>query len=147
MAEKVIRFIVPGEPKAQPRLRHRIVTPKRGKAFASGYTPATASGFKERVYLEAKRFAAEVPHRGAVRLECYFYFTRPKSLERKSSPEWVIPHLTKPDTDNVIKAVKDALTGLLWNDDKQVYNEHAVKLYHVKGGAAHSEIVVYFEGE
>ena len=31
------------------------------------------------------------------------------------------PHLVKPDLDNLIKAVKDALTGTIIVDDKAIY--------------------------
>lgn len=39
------------------------------------------------------------------------------------------PHTKTPDLDNLIKFVKDCLTGLIWKDDKQVYQVMATKIY------------------
>jgi Holliday junction resolvase RusA-like endonuclease len=41
----------------------------------------------------------------------------------------------KPDTDKLIRAVLDALTGLVWRDDSQVVHIEAWKLYHPHEGA------------
>ena len=43
-------------------------------------------------------------------------------------PEIVI-HAKRPDTDNLVKLVKDALTGVYWKDDSQVQIGGAFKLY------------------
>jgi len=37
--------------------------------------------------------------------------------------------VTKPDTDNYIKAIKDALKSVIWKDDSQVVELHASKYY------------------
>lgn len=36
---------------------------------------------------------------------------------------------TKPDIDNVTKAIFDAINGVVWNDDVQVVTMHASKRY------------------
>jgi crossover junction endodeoxyribonuclease RusA len=41
----------------------------------------------------------------------------------------------KPDLDKLIRAVLDALTGLVWRDDSQVVHIEAWKLYHPHEGA------------
>jgi crossover junction endodeoxyribonuclease RusA len=60
----------------------------------------------------------------AVRLAVVFYLPRPKSL-----PARVRAHLTRPDLDKLLRAIKDALTGLLWHDDSQVVELLARKGY------------------
>ena len=45
------------------------------------------------------------------------------ALENKIRP------VTKPDTDNILKIVKDALNGVLWKDDAQVVSDKVEKFY------------------
>lgn len=45
----------------------------------------------------------------------------PKSYEK--------PHIKKPDLDNLIKSVVDGLSGILFEDDKQIVDLHASKRY------------------
>lgn len=63
---------------------------------------------------------------GAVRLTVVFSLPRPKSLPKKVSA-----HLKKPDLDKLVRSVKDALTKVVWQDDAQVTEIHAVKQYAV----------------
>lgn len=60
----------------------------------------------------------------AVVLEVTFYLPRPKSL-----PKRVIEHCKKPDLDKLLRATKDALTGVLWRDDSQVVSVTGTKAY------------------
>lgn len=71
------------------------------------------------------------PTRGRVEISLRFVFSRPKShftskgALRSSAPEF--PGHGHGDTDNLTKAVKDALTGIAYVDDCQVCEEHVVK--------------------
>jgi crossover junction endodeoxyribonuclease RusA len=76
---------------------------------------------------------------GAVCLKIAFFMPRPKSLPKK-----VIHHLKKPDCDKLIRAVKDALTGVLWRDDSQVVSVRAVKLYVENGAMPRAEIGIEY---
>ena len=60
--------------------------------------------------------------RGPVQLSVYCRFEMPKSWSKKKRAESQgALHDAKPDSDNVLKAVKDALTDCgVWVDDKQV---------------------------
>lgn len=60
----------------------------------------------------------------AVRLSVAFYLPRPKSLGKKS-----LPHLKAPDLDKLVRAVKDALTHVVYADDSQVVEVLATKQY------------------
>lgn len=55
-------------------------------------------------------------------------FGRPKghSKKRRQDPE---PKTTKPDLDNVGKAILDALNEIAYNDDGQVYRLTVEKWY------------------
>lgn len=64
------------------------------------------------------------PWTGTVYLILSFSLVRPKSLPRR-----VLHHLKKPDLDKLVRAVKDALKGVMYVDDSQVVDLHATKVY------------------
>lgn len=118
----MISFYANGIPKGQPR----------PKAFSRGgrasvYDPSTAEGWKSQVAMAAKDSLPESPLTGPLRMELYFYFPRPKGHfrtgKRASEVKDNAPlfHVSKPDSDNLAKAVMDAMTQLgFWMDDSQV---------------------------
>jgi Holliday junction resolvase RusA-like endonuclease len=136
--ETVITFVAEGEPKGQPRPR----------AFSRGgharvYDPATAEGWKSQIALAARDHRPPKPLRGAIRLSIDFIFPRPRAHYRTGRfadqlrPSAPTRHTTKPDLDNCIKAVKDALTAIgMWADDCAVCEYGPmVKRYEQPGGA------------
>jgi Holliday junction resolvase RusA-like endonuclease len=142
---RTISFFVSGEPKGQPR--PKAFARKFGaKWSARVYDPGTAEGWKSQIAIAARRSIPEQPIDGPVSLDLVFWLPRPKahyrtgkysSELRVSAPEW---HTGKPDTDNLSKAVMDALTHLgFWHDDGQVCSGRTVKRYGDKMGC---EVVI-----
>jgi crossover junction endodeoxyribonuclease RusA len=74
---------------------------------------------------------------GPLSLKIVFYMPRPKSL-----PKRVLFHTKKPDLDKLVRAIKDALTGVVWTDDAQVMSMSAAKLYASEGDMPRAEIQV-----
>ena len=75
-------------------------------------------------YKEAIRLAWVAKHKGPpvdgpVAMQVEFLFSKPKSWSKKKKEEakW---HTSKPDIDNLLKSVKDALNGVAYKDDSQV---------------------------
>ncbi len=75
------------------------------------------------------------PTMDAVVLRLKFYMPRAKSHYgtgrnskklKPSAPEY---HVKKPDTDKLARAAQDALSGIIWKDDSQVFDLSAVKCY------------------
>ncbi|NOX54230.1 MAG: RusA family crossover junction endodeoxyribonuclease [Planctomycetes bacterium] len=124
-----IQFDAPCVPVAQPRQRHRAVVLKSGRTVVSNYTPRTApvNAFKATVRLAFRKAWSGPPLQGPVCLRLEFRMPRPKSKLWKRKPMPSYPHTTKPDLDNLTKAVKDALTGLAWIDDSQICDLRATK--------------------
>ena len=57
-------------------------------------------------------------------------FRIPKSWSKKRRAAAVgMPHTSKPDADNVAKAVLDALNGTAYDDDSHVTELHITKVY------------------
>jgi len=134
-------FDVRGEPKGQPRPR-AFFNKKTGRA--SVYDQGTAEGWKSLVAFAAKPFLPKEPLSGPVRLMVSFIFPRPARLMRKKDPDGLIPHTSKPDSDNCMKAVMDALTQIgMWRDDSQVCNQTVTKSYAGKNGQAGALIQIY----
>lgn len=122
---------VPGIPKAQARAKAFVY--KKGGAMRVGhYDPETSRDWKrtvlDRVATEA-RSRDMAPTAGPIGLELVFTLTRPKSL-----PKRVIYHTRKPDVDNLAKAVKDAMKGVVYGDDSQVVSLSVAKGYGLKPG-------------
>ena len=62
---------------------------------------------------------------GAVKINLIFYLRRPKSVKNRTYPH------VHPDLDKLIRAVLDAITGVLIKDDGQVVSIMSKKLYVV----------------
>lgn len=63
-------------------------------------------------------------------LDLVFRFKRPKSVRKT-----VLYKTTHPDTDKLIRAILDALTGIVWHDDAQVIEIRAKKEFGETPGA------------
>lgn len=127
---KKIIFSVFGTPvgKQRPRLTNR-------GGFARAYTPKKTQDYEALVrkcYLETERYrdnyvgAVEIN----VKIENLPPASTPKSKkERLMQGEW---KLTKPDIDNVLKSILDALNGIAFKDDSQVVSINCIKTYSNK---------------
>lgn len=113
------------QPKERPRL---------GKAGRI-YTPKATAEYEHAVRL----CAAHLPSlEGALRLDAVFIFDRPKSLKSRGRS----PRTSRPDLDNLLKALCDGLQGALFADDAQVVEMHAAKVYAAEDEAAHIEVQI-----
>lgn len=118
-------FTIPGRPIAQPRTR----STRSGRHF----TPDNGvKGYKAHAAMLARQSGC-TPATGRVAMELHFHFRRPRShfttkgALRKGAPEF--PGHGCGDTDNLTKAVKDALKGIAYADDTQVCEEHVFKAW------------------
>ena len=98
--------------------------------FVRTYDPKESSDWKSAVKLQALDcLRRDYPDWklliGAVRLKCVFRLMRPPSVSERKRPYPIV----KPDLDNLVKAVKDALKGIVWVDDCQVVEMETEKRY------------------
>lgn len=150
--QETIAFTVPAIPVAQPRQRHRIAGAP-GRQFVQNYTPAKSptADYKATVKLAAAEAYSGAPLSGPLAVGIVFVFPR------RSKPDWIkkdspwfatwkaggrVPHITKPDRDNLDKSTLDALKGLLFCDDKQVCAGPPEKWIAAADEQAHVEISV-----
>lgn len=77
------------------------------------------------------------PFAKAVFLTLEFHMPRPKAHYRKNGdlrPDAPDLHTKKPDLDKLLRCVKDALSGIAYRDDAQVYGVNTMKRYGTKPG-------------
>lgn len=129
---KELSFFVPGDPvgKARPRVSVRF-------GHAHAYTPAKTAAYEKTVatYAKAAMIAQKFEKVGkpaAVQLQIRAGFSVPKSWTKKKRAEALtgnLPHIVKPDADNLAKAILDALNEVIYADDSQVTVCHVEKVY------------------
>lgn len=138
-----IEFRVPAVPVAQPRQRHRVV--RAGAAsFAQNYTPTKdpVNTYKAAVKFAASQAYDGPPLEGPLRCSLVFVFPRPSNIVWKRKPMTRIPHIKKPDRDNLEKSTYDALNKLLWRDDSQICQGPVEKWIAAGDEQPHVEIKV-----
>lgn len=120
---------------------------KDGRRHVSVYDPAASRNWKAcaQEHLGAAMRDAQragVPFDGPLAVTIVARFTCPISQHRKREPRPERPHVSRPDLDNVCKAVLDAGTGVVWLRDEQVFSLHAVKLIAAQGAPPGVEVMV-----
>lgn len=121
-------FTVPGVPVAKGRPR---VTIRGGRPRA--YTPEKTEKYENLVRLAFREeFPDAEPAAGPIILEFRAYFPVPKSFSKKKKQlalQGVLQKTTKPDLDNIQKAIQDGLNGVAFADDSQIFRYVATKNY------------------
>ena len=135
-------FHVEGIPKAQPR--PRAFARKMGEKFvARVFDAGTAEGWKSLVAVTGASKRPPAPLDCPVEVQLTFFLPRPKSRSRKCDWHGPIPCASKPDCDNLAKAVLDCLTQQgWWNDDSQVSRLSIEKCYHSIGQRPGATVMV-----
>ena len=135
----LIKFVIPTVPVAQPRQRHAT----RGGMVVS-YLPQDHPvwAFKSTARYSASQVYQGAPLEGPLFVHAVFVMPRPKALcwKRKPMPrQW---HTAKPDSDNLQKALYDALSGMLWRDDRQICQSRTDKVIASGDEAPRVEVTV-----
>jgi Holliday junction resolvase RusA-like endonuclease len=125
---------------AQPQGSARMV-PVKGREWPTITSDnRKLAAWRNDVAIEAHLVARDVLFVGPVSLTVGFFLPRPKRLARS-----VVAHVTKPDLDKLVRAIGDALEGILYTHDAQVVEIHATKGYAIGIDAPHVSITL--EGE
>lgn len=127
----MINFTVAGTPvgKARPRVT------RSGRV----YTPESTAQAEEAIRQAAQQAMQGwttngKPMEGPLAVTIYFVMPIPASWSKKLRDDAIsgfIAHTSRPDLDNLIKTVLDAMNGVVYSDDKQVTTIGALKKYGV----------------
>jgi Holliday junction resolvase RusA-like endonuclease len=133
-----IEFFVPGNPLALKR--HRTFQ-RPGMKYPMQYDPSKSD--KQDFLAKAMQNKPATPLSGPLRMFCEFRFARPTSHYGTGKNSDVIKpcHVlilkdNKPDLDNLVKFVLDSLNGVFWQDDAQITNLEAKKIWVGRSEAA-----------
>lgn len=120
-------FYIQTIPKGQPRARFFV---RKGQDHVSSCDPQKSINYKTDIKIQVLNQHPQMME-GPLTLLLDFYMARPKNHygAKGLKPNAPTYHDKKPDLDNLVKAVKDALKGIVWRDDSQVSVMYATKKY------------------
>lgn len=97
------------------------------------YTPHETTEFENLVkWYFTEKYPDHIPWEGAVAAAIYAFYQIPKSWTKKKKEEaaqGLIFPMSKPDGDNIAKAVLDSLNGIAYRDDAHITDMHVMKRY------------------
>lgn len=121
-----VEFKVDGEPQGKGR-------PRFSRKIGRAYTPEKTATYESLIRSDFYRQNPDIRFDSSpVTLSIWAYMSIPKSKSKMTKAMMRSGYerpTKKPDIDNIVKAVMDALNGAAWNDDKQVCELNVHKLY------------------
>lgn len=126
-ASRSITFFVAGTPVTQGSKKAFVV---KGRAVIVDDADRELKSWREAVASEARRQSAFID--GPVAITCVFKLRKPASRPRRD----VVPQGRRNDIDKLLRAVMDALTGVLFTDDGDVVNASVGKRWASPDGPA-----------
>ena len=125
---RAVTFVVPGQPvgKGRPRVgkigaHARLLTPEKTVNYEGLVAMAAQQAMQGRELIT-----------GPVMVEMDITVQIPQSWSKKRKSQALAGEIfptTKPDKDNVIKAIYDGINGIVWKDDVQAVDGHQRKRY------------------
>ena len=116
-------------PKATHQQKGEQIIRKGSKAYIHHYEKKNVRNARALFMQHLKQHAPEAPIEGAVRLVTIWGY---RAQRKKDHLE---PKTTRPDTDNIIKLLKDCMSDAgFWNDDSQVFDDRIIKRWTTSPG-------------
>ena len=129
MTRPQVQIIIPGEPVGKGRPRFAVVG-----GHAKAFTPKKTRDYEELIkwhYVQQNGsfcFDKDDALSLEVLAEMSIAPSNSKTVQQQKRTGEIRP-LKKPDADNILKVVQDALNGLAYPDDVQIVESHIVKRY------------------
>lgn len=123
----MISIVVLGEPEPW-----RVTQGRNGRI----YPKKSVVDFQRAIATEARAVMRDRPlFKEAVDIRLSVYLPIPSSWSARKRTRAILGHLrpdVRPDLTNMLKAVEDACTGVVWDDDKRVCDQATGKFYAEK---------------
>lgn len=129
----MITFIVEGKP--QGKARARTFYDKRAEKMRS-ITPEQTKSYENLIRWKYKAAGGIYHGENTLQVDIQAFYPVPKGFskaKRNAALNGNLRPTTKPDCDNIIKVVLDALNGIAYYDDKQVVSVSCKKFYSEAG--------------
>lgn len=125
---RTITIMVTGHP--QPKGRGRAVNTPNGPRI---HTPKSTAKFEQDVRQEARQVMdGHPPLTGPVKVHFLAVFAPASSWpqwRQKAAHLGVLKNTQKPDVDNLVKIAQDAVNGIVFTDDAQIFEMSVRKEY------------------
>ncbi len=120
-----IKFSIPGKPCAWQRAR------SNGKVRFD--SPEQAKNKLNIAQIGAAAMDGRPPFQGPIEVTVAAYWPWPKSMSEKKRRTYGSQYFTgRPDGDNVMKLLGDALNNIVWRDDSLIVTHHMSKRYSLR---------------
>ncbi len=125
----MIKITIPGSPIGKGRPKFSTFG-----GYPKAYTPQKTVNYENLVKLSYQQQCNDKPYPKEIslRAEIKAYFAIPKSASKTKRDMMLkgqINPTKKPDTDNIAKAILDALNGIAYYDDSQIVDLTLYKRY------------------
>lgn len=121
--EKSLFIVIPGELRGKGRPRFG-----NGRTFTDTKTTNAEAWVRSCAVEQVGQPALDVPLSVRIDYEVAIPKSWPKKKKAMARAMLLMPSV-KPDVDNVVKLVGDALNGIVWRDDSQIYELHVSRRY------------------
>lgn len=128
-----MQFVVEGKPQAKQRARTFF---NRSTGRMRSITPERTKSYEELIRWSYKASGGAYLGDKPIELTIKAFYPIPQAFsraKREQALQGKIRPTIKPDTDNIIKIVLDALNSVAYYDDKQVLSVSCSKWYAEKG--------------
>ena len=130
----MIEFFMPMIPPTVTHQEHKVAIRDSKPVF---YEPPDLKAARQKLLDHVGRYAPLDPLSGPLRLMTKWIWPVPEPVLKdvQGEVDWAVYKVTKPDTDNIIKLLKDCMTRCrFWHDDAQVASEITEKFLGLHPG-------------
>lgn len=121
----IMAVTIPGKPFGKQR-------PRFSRASGTTYTPKETAVYENLVKTcFCQKYPTHIPTENGIRMTINAFYEIPKSWSNKKKDLALLDlvHPSKPDWDNAGKIISDALNGIAYKDDAQIYDCRVTKSY------------------